>query len=253
LEHGLGIRVLGELPPLAGNVQLDEAEPNVVMLLESIDSLRTALVHLGGAEGQQVVMVTSAQSGEGRTTVASQLAASLARAGKRTVIVDADMRHPSLHRLFDLPIAAGLCELLRGDAELARALRPTGVRGLWAIAAGAFDGDSLEALSQDQMHPIVAWLRADFDYVIIDAAPVLSLADALIVGQYCDGAILSTMRDETQAPKLYAASERLHGVGVHVLGAVVNGMPLEPHARAMRLGLGVNHAPADDADVSEGG
>ena len=249
LEHGLGIRVLGELPPLAGRSSLDEAEPSVVMLLESIDSLRTTLIHLGGAEGLKVVMVTSARSGEGRTTVASQLAASLARAGKKTVIVDADVRHPSLHRLFDLPVVDGLCELLRGEIELERAVRPTGVRGLSAMAAGVFDGESLEALSQDQMRPIVNWLREDFDYVILDAAPVLSLADALIVGQYSDGAILSVMRDETQAAKLHAASERLHGVGVRVLGAVVNGMPLEPHARAMRLGLSRALEPASASEA----
>jgi Mrp family chromosome partitioning ATPase len=87
--------------------------------------------------------------------------------------------------------------------------------------------------------------------VIIDAAPVLSLADALIVGQYCDGTILSTMRDESQVPKLYAANERLHGVGVHVLGAVVNGMPLEPHSRAMRLGLTHTLVPAEAAEVAD--
>ena len=250
LEHGLGIHVLGEMPPLAGSSGLDENSPNVVMLLESIDSLRTTLMHMGGVEALKMVMITSASEGEGRTTVASQLAASLARAGKRTVIVDADMRNPSLHRLFDLPISHGLCELLRGDTEMARAVRPTGVNGLWAVTAGEFDSASVQAMSQDQIQPILGRLRADFDYVIIDAAPVLSLADALIIGQHVDGAVLSVMKDTSQVPKLYAANERLHGVGVRVLGAVVNGMHLKVHTRASRMGL-VGPTVADETMTDE--
>ena len=80
-------------------------------------------MHLSQSNGMKVFMITGANDGEGRTTVASQLAASLARTGKRTVLVDADMRHPWLHQLFDLPLTDGLCELLRGESDLTKLVK----------------------------------------------------------------------------------------------------------------------------------
>ena len=170
------------------------------------------------------MMVTSPTSLEGRTTVASQLAASLARAGRRTLLIDGDVRHPSINGLFDLPLEDGLCEVLRAEVDLEDAIRPTHAEGLWVLTAGYCDADALHALANEQMQPGFQKLRADYDFVIIDGPPTIGLPDALILGQYCDGAILSVLRDHSQMPQVYRATETLRGVGIRIIGAVVNGV-----------------------------
>ncbi|MEM6260837.1 MAG: hypothetical protein AAGI37_21530, partial [Planctomycetota bacterium] len=129
VDEGLGIRVIGTLPSLSGRKALDPRHPVVAQLTESIDNVRTALMHDSTSNRRQIVMVTSAAAMEGRTTVASQLAASLARAGRRTLLIDGDLRRPALHNLFDLPLEDGLCEVLRTEAEVTDVIRPTHAEG----------------------------------------------------------------------------------------------------------------------------
>ena len=132
VADGLGMKVVGALPCLAGNN--DVMLPTI--LNESIDRVRTLLLHATSMDGTKIVMVTSAVDQEGKTTVASQLAASLARCGRRTLLVDADIRSPSLHELFDMPAEPGLCEVLRGELELDDSIRPTRLPGLWLLPGG---------------------------------------------------------------------------------------------------------------------
>jgi capsular exopolysaccharide synthesis family protein len=234
MDQGLGIRVLGVLPRLAIRKSAS-ADSVLAVLTESIDNVRTSLMHSSTSSKTQIVMITSAGEHEGRTTVASQLAASLARAGRRTLLVDGDLRHPSLDRLFDVPLADGLCELLRAEVDVADAVRPTNAEGLWLLTAGFCDVAAVQALAREQAQPIFDKLREEFDFVIIDSAPVLNMSDSLIMGQYTDGAVLSVVRDYSRAPKIYEASDRLKRVGVRVLGCVVNGVSAKPSHRVERL------------------
>ncbi len=223
IDQGLGIRVIGSLPSLSGRRSLNPS--NVAQLTESIDSVRTALMHESTSRRRQIVMITSPSTLEGRTTVASQLAASLARAGRRTLLIDGDLRHPALHSLFDLPLEDGLCEVLRAEAEVADVVRPTHAEGLWVVTAGYCDSDAIHALATDQVQPIFEKLRSEYDFIIIDGAPVLGLSDSLLFGQHCDGAILSVLRDHTKLPKIHQSAELLRSVGIRLMGSVVNGMP----------------------------
>lgn len=224
IDEGLGIRVIGTLPRLGGRKSLNPKHPIVAQLNESIDSVRTALMHESTTKKRRLVMVTSAEAGEGHTTVASQLAASLARAGRRTLLVDGDLRRPALHTLFNQPLEDGLCEVLRTEAEVTDAVRPTQAENLWLMPAGYCDSDAVQALATDQVQPIFDKLRDDYDFVIIDAPPVIGLSDALLFGQHCDGAILSVLRDRSCVTKIYEAKEMLRSVGVRLIGAVVNGV-----------------------------
>lgn len=234
VDEGLGIRVIGTLPSLSGRRVAYEGDPVVASLMESVDSLRTTLMHDAAAKDRRVVLVTSASTLEGRTTVASQLAASLARAGRRTLLIDGDMRHPALHALFDMPLEDGLCEVLRTDAELDEAIRPTHAEGLWLLTAGYCDMDAMHAMANDQLQPLFEKLRGEFDFIIVDGAPVLGLPDSLIIGQNCDAAIVSVLRDYSQVPKIYQAAEQLKAVGVRLLGAVVNGVRAKTDTRVVR-------------------
>ncbi len=237
VDDGLGIRVVGTLPALSARKLLDPNHPVIAQLTDSIDSVRTLLMHGSSAKRQQVVMVTSATTMEGRTTVASQLAASLARAGRRTLLVDGDLRRPALHSLFDAPLEDGLSEVLRGEIDVADVIRPTHAEGLWLLTAGYCDVDAIHALATEQMQPVFDKLRDEYDFIIIDGAPIIGLSDALIFGQYCDGAIISVRRDYSQMPKIYQATALLSDVGIRVIGAVVNGVPTKADDRVTQLRL----------------
>jgi capsular exopolysaccharide synthesis family protein len=237
VNEGLGIRVVGTLPSLTSRYALDPSHPIVAQLTESIDGVRTILMHDSTSKRRQVVLVTSAATMEGRTTVASQLAASLARAGRRTLLVDGDLRRPALHALFDVPLEDGLCEVLRAEVDVDDVIRPTHAEGLWLLTAGYCDIDAIHALATEQMQPVFDKLRNEYDFVIIDGAPVVGMSDALIFGQYSDGAILSVRRDHSQMPKINHAAELLRDVGIRIIGAVVNGVPTKADDRIMQLRL----------------
>jgi capsular exopolysaccharide synthesis family protein len=237
VNEGLGIRVIGTLPSLSSRHALDPLHPIVAQLTESIDGVRTILMHDSTAKRRQVVLVTSAATMEGRTTVASQLAASLARAGRRTLLVDGDLRRPALHALFDVPLEDGLCEVLRAEVDVHDVIRPTHAEGLWLLTAGYCDIDAIHALATEQMQPVFDKLRTEYDFVIIDGAPVVGMSDALIFGQYSDGAILSVRRDYSQMPKINQAAELLRDVGIRIIGAVVNGVPTKVDDRIVQLRL----------------
>jgi succinoglycan biosynthesis transport protein ExoP len=231
VADGLGMKVVGALPCLAGNN--DAMLPTI--LNESIDRVRTLLLHATSMDGTKIVMVTSAVDQEGKTTVASQLAASLARCGRRTLLVDADIRSPSLHELFDMPAEPGLCEVLRGELELDDSIRPTRLPGLWLMPGGRCDGEAVQALAKDAIGGVLDGLRPEFDFIVLDSAPVLTVSDSLSIGQHVDATIVSVLKDVSQGAKVFDAVERLRGVGINVMGAVVNGEAQKAHRRLIDM------------------
>ena len=211
----LGLRVVGTVPKITKRV-------NPAHVAECVDSVRTVIMQSGLAP--KMILVTSAVEHEGKTTFASQLAASIARSGKRTLLLDGDLRHPNVHLALGLDLRAGLPELLRGEITPDEAVQPTGVEGLFAITGGNCDYAAITALGRPETLPLIKGFRDSFDQVVIDAGPVLAFADVLILGQQSDVAILAAMRDVSRVPQIAAAMDKLRGVGVRVLGAVVNGV-----------------------------
>ena len=211
----LGLRVIGTVPKITRRV-------NPAQLAECLDSVRAVVMQAGMAP--KVILVTSAVEHEGKTTLATQLAASIARSGKRTLLIDGDLRHPNIHLALGLDLRAGLPELLRGEVSNDEAVQPTGVEGLFAVTGGSVDYAAITALGRPETVPLLKGFRDSFDQVVIDAGPVLAFAYVLILGQQSDVAILATMRDVSRVPQIAAAMDKLRGVGVRVLGAVVNGV-----------------------------
>jgi capsular exopolysaccharide synthesis family protein len=223
--EGLGLRLVGALPALPSGSRslraVDQKRHN--LLVESVDAARSLLLHAARQEATRVVMITSAVKGEGKTTLAGHLATSLARAGRRTVLVDCDLRNPAVHRLFDVPVDPGLSEVLLGQIATDDVVRPTVANGLWVVSAGGCDPQAVQAVASGGLGPIFDWLRQRFDFVIVDTAPVLPVADTLSVSDHVDATIFSVMRDVSRGPRVYAAYERLASLGVRVLGAVIAG------------------------------
>jgi capsular exopolysaccharide synthesis family protein len=238
VNEGLGVRVLGHLPSLSGRAGRKmqsggDAGALQALLMESIDSVRASLVHCTTVASPRVVLVTSAEQREGKTTVASQLAASLARAGRRTLLVDGDLRRPAAHLVFDVPQEPGFCEVLRGRVPRDAVVLPTQQPNLWIVPAGRCDMQSVQALAGEAAEKLLDAWRGDFDFVVLDSGPVLHVADAMLLGQHADVALLAAQRDVSRLPKVYEACERLNAVGVTVLGVVVNGVAARAAGRSL--------------------
>jgi capsular exopolysaccharide synthesis family protein len=234
--HGLGLKLMGTVPALPNRRQLrmtgGNGSPDLRwqnILTESVDTARTMLLHMARSESLRVVMVTSATGGEGKTSLSSHLAASLSRAGRKTLLLDADLRNPAIHRLFGIERSPGLCEILRGEATLAETIRPTPAPGLSFVPAGRCDNLALQTLAQDHLQLIYEQTRSEFDFVIVDSAPVLPVADSLLVAQSADAVIFSILHDVSRLPKVYAAHQRLEMLGIRILGAVVSGTHVDSY------------------------
>lgn len=235
----LGLPIVGALPVLPAREQQTttdgrrkEKEKDRYwrsVLLESVDATRTLLVHAARTGAYRVVMITSAVGGEGKTSLASYLAASLARAGLKTLLIDADLRRPMMHTLFDRPPAPGLAEVLRGEIGLDDALGETAVDDLTLMAAGRCDRLAIRNLSQGGIGPVFDELKRRYEFIIVDSSPLLPVADAMLIAQHADAALFSVFSDVSRKAKVKAAVERLQRLGVPVLGAVVTGAHSGPY------------------------
>lgn len=226
----LGLRVIGTIPAFPSRAALRSGEAGAnqnwrFILNESVNSTRTMLLHTARTQQMQIILVTSAMQGEGKTSLSSQLATSMATAGLRTLILDCDLRNPSMQKLFDIPVAPGCSEVLLQEVDVSDVVQATSVPNLWIIPAGQCNHRVIAALAQG--HPVEALLnrlRGQFDIIIVDSCPILPVADTLLVAQHVDGVVFSILQDVSQLPKVQDASDRLIQLNIPLLGAVVNGI-----------------------------
>jgi capsular exopolysaccharide synthesis family protein len=224
--YGLGMRLVGTVPRVARSSAGKPgrgAQQAQQMLTESVDAARTMLMHLARTESLRTVMLTSATAGEGKTSLSCRLATSLARAGLRTLLIDADTRNPSVHKVFGAPAEPGFCEVLAGKADLESCLRTTPAPNLFVLPAGRWSEQFPVVLGRGGAGALFAQLHQDFDLVLVDSPPVLPVADALQMGQQVDGVLLSVLCQVSRLPTLYAASHRLEELNIRTLGVVING------------------------------
>ena len=250
----LAMRVVGAVPEMPDPRRLRAAAGSPAEeilkhnLIESIDAIRTMLLRNAAVENLRVVMVTSAVGGEGKTSLASNLAMSLARAGRKTLFIDCDLRRPAAHQLFEHPLQPGFSEVMLHEVELPDAVRTTSVDpNLFLLPAGLWDRNVLQELAKSGVTSIFEKLRDEFDFIIVDSHPVLAATDSLLIAQYADAVIVSLMRDVSQMHNVHTACQQLATLGVRVFGAVVSGMPASTFGKAYRAGchgrIG-NHAAA---------
>jgi succinoglycan biosynthesis transport protein ExoP len=239
----LGLPVIGSVPLIPARVLRQLGSPQQrhqiwqIRLTESVDGITARLLRRGETDQRRVVMITSAMGGEGKTTMAAQIAISLARAGRRTALVDFDLRQPSLDEIFDLPRIPGVSEILRNEQELTGAMQSTATPNLYVIPAGQCSRATLAALANGAAAPLFKELRGEFDYVILDTSPILPVADARFVSQYVDSTVLCVFRDVSEMPRLQAACEILQAFGVHAIEAIVTGA--NEHLYGRHLGEGI--------------
>lgn len=188
---------------------------------EAYRSLRTALL-LSSAEKLQVVALTSAHSGEGKTATAANLAVVMAQLGRQVLLIDADLRKPRMHRVFNLSNREGLVHCLTGGQPLEQLIQPTGVNGLFLLPSGTIPPNPSELLASDRMRELLQIAQRRFDLVIVDTPPLLAVTDAAVLGSMVDGVVLCLHAGRVQRGEARASSDRLRVSGARVLGTVLN-------------------------------
>lgn len=174
---------------------------------------------------QQVIQVSSAHAGDGRSLVAGSLGLSLTRFHSTVVIVDADLAHPALSAAFGLTESPGLGEYLAGEAEVSDIIAETSTPGLLVIPAGRAHLDAAQGFASSRFAQLVEHIRANCDLAVIDTAPLLPRIDASLIGRLSDGAVLVVGRDRATKPQLLSGMEALAPAGTLVLGSVLNSSP----------------------------
>ncbi len=218
-----GLPVLGTIPHVRRMPALvNEQTLTSGTLADAVRHLRTALrLALGSAPECRILAVCSASPGEGKSTIATLLAASLAAAGSRVLLVDGDLRQPSLHDFIGAPGAPGFTELLSGANDVAPA--STEMPNLDFLAAGTSPTNPTELLHSHCLPEWIAVCREHYDFVIIDTPPVASAPDALLLGYYADNLLFVVRERVTDENSLTDAMTRIRPLAERVLGMVVNG------------------------------
>ena len=213
--------------PLLGIIPVAEADPMQELLdpksslTEAYFSLETNLSFATDHGFPRTLTVTSSRAAEGKSLTSCALAGIVARSGRRVMLIDADMRSPSIHRNFDLQGDRGLSNILAGADDLTSYVQKTDIENLSVIAAGPLPPSSAQLLSSNRLEKLLDELLRTYDNVIVDAPPVMGLADALLVGSRAERVIFVIEAHATGKSVARVATQRLQGAGVNLLGAVV--------------------------------
>jgi capsular exopolysaccharide synthesis family protein len=191
---------------------------------EAYRSLRTSLRFIDPDNPVRTLLVTSPDDGDGKTTTAANLAIALAQDGQRVILVDADLRKAGLSKLLNVGKGVGLTDVITGHAELESALQDH--RDLFAVLpAGPLPPNPSEMLGSERMAVILEQLAERADIVVIDAAPVLPVTDAVVLSAVVDGTALVVRHAHSERGAVAESGRRLNGVGAHLVGFVFNGAP----------------------------
>lgn len=223
IEAVAGTGVLGVLPMSKDlGSELGEARRSKAFHeREALRKLRTNLRFVDVDNQPRSIVVSSANQGEGKSTVASNLATVLAESGEQVVLVDADLRRSAVARAFDLDGSVGLSEVLAGTIPLGDALQTTEVAGLQILAGGTTPPNPSELLGSHRMEALIAEL-SDKHFVILDAPPLLPVTDAALLTRSADGAVLVVAAGSTHKEALERAAATLRAVDGKVLGVILN-------------------------------
>ena len=194
-------------------------------LCDAVDACRALLLTSLDEFRSKVILVTSAVEGEGKTTFSSLLALSLARAGYRTLLIDADLRRPGIHTLFGRSLKPGLCDVLKKTLSIDKVFRRSPLPTLGIVPAGECDPGEAVSLLQLRLASVLKKCKAIFEVIVIDSPP-LDLPDGMVIGLQTDGAIISMMNEVTNLQAAQSACARLRAINVPILGAVLNAAPV---------------------------
>ncbi len=222
LERKLGIPLLGSIPRVGdGEVPLALLDDPKSAISEAYFSVQTALQFTTNHGAPKTILFTSARASEGKSTCAMALSRNLATRGQRILLIDGDMRNPSVHSLLKLPNKQGFSDLLSGSDDFTSLMQPGPVKTLTIITSGPIPPNPSELLSGQRLHEVLNRLRMSFDHIVIDGPPVLGLADSPIMSAQVEGTIFVIAAIETRAKAARIALRRLFDVNARIAGAIL--------------------------------
>ncbi|MDD5392012.1 MAG: polysaccharide biosynthesis tyrosine autokinase [Thiothrix sp.] len=243
LESTTQLSVLGIVPEILNSTpsqlaQLTIKEPKS-SIAEAFRSLRTAMRFILRTENNAVIFVTSACAGEGKSTSATNLACAYANAGSRVLLIDADLRNPSLHKMLDINTPTGLADYLKGNASINTLVQSTEVSNLNLIPAGVLPEDPSELLSSPLMRELLSSARGEYDQIILDGPPILGLADALVLSSLADATLIAVRAESTRLGAVNNALKRLRQSHATISGILLNRVALH---RGSSYGYGYDYS-----------
>ncbi len=229
IKQVLSLPVLGVVPhiqaatPSQRGLQL-HLDP-MSDVAESYRTVRTA-VYFGVPSGRaKTLLITSPAPGEGKTTLASNLAIAMAQAGNRILLLDADFRKPTQHKIFNIDKGVGLSSVLANEAPLETAIHPTQVPGLDVLPCGPIPANPSEILNSQMFADLLAELSRRYDHVLLDSPPIVPVTDGRILAASADATVIALRAEHSTRKAAVYARDVLRSVGANLLGGVVNDVP----------------------------
>ncbi len=221
---------------------------------EVFRGLRTNLFFNAQGKKLQVIECTSPNQGDGKSTLAANLAISMAQTGKTVLLVDCDMRRPKVHDLFNLSAKSGLATVVTGQTEPWDSIQSTEIENLSALPCGPTPDNPAELLTSPGFEQFLALVREKFDFIILDCPPVLAVADPCIVATRVDGVVMTVRISKDSRPQTARAKQLLAEIDAPVLGVVVNGWDAGTHygryGYAAQYGYGYGYGYGNGQDGS---
>ena len=191
-------------------------------IAEAYRGIRTSIEFSNLDKNLQVITVTSSMQNEGKSTVLANLAVSFANLDKKVLIMEGDLRNPSVHRMFNISNIKGLTDILLQNKVFADCVHCTDVKNLHVLTCGAIPPNPSEMLSSKKIRDFIVSLREYYDYIFIDAPPIGIVTDAGIISTFTDGCIFVVGAGEADIEMAKVSKERLEKVGANILGVVLN-------------------------------
>lgn len=196
------------------------------IISEQFRTIRTN-IHFSTADKElRSILLTSSSPSEGKSTSASNIAVVFAQEGRKVLLIDADMRKPTMHHTFQVNNGTGLSSVLTRQAEVADVIHEVGIENLHVMPCGPIPPNPAELIGSQSMKALIEQLKLDFDLLIFDAPPLLSVADAQILSNECDGTILVVNTGSTEKDSAVKAKETLQSANARILGVLMNNYTL---------------------------
>lgn len=218
----LGVPLLGTVPKVSGEDVVEMLRDPKEILTEAYFSLRASLSFTTDHGFPRTLAVTSSQPAEGKSTTAYAIASSLARPDRSVLLIDADMRSPSLHGLVGVSGATGLSNYLSGSEEIDALIQRTSQEGLFLLPTGPQPPSSADLLAGDRFGRLLAQLAGRYDHIIVDASPVMGLADAPLIASHVEGIVFVIEAHSTRKSVARVAVGRLQAANARMLGIIVS-------------------------------
>lgn len=229
VEKNLHLPVLGAIPLISsrGKETIVKSNPKSP-ISEAFRTMRTNIQFTNIDKDIKTLAITSSTMAEGKSTVASNLAISLAQEEKKILIIDCDLRKPKVHKIFNLPNTKGLTSIVMGVNTLEDTVyNLSDIEGLSIITAGPIPPNPSELLSSKRMREFLEVIKEEYDMIILDTPPIGIVTDAAIISTYIDGTLLVIKAGETEIANAEHAKELLDKVNANIIGAVLNNIPMK--------------------------